>query len=172
VGNNQYADPVVIVLMGVAGSGKTTVGRALAAKLGWKFVDADDLHPAGNINKMRAGIALTDADRAPWLAAIHAVIALAIDRREHTVVACSALKAEYRDRMREGLRLVRFVYLKTPAAVLQHRLSERPSHFAGPSLLESQLLTLEEPSLDEALVVESTLPGEEILGAIRRDFGV
>src|SRR5262249_18177733 len=158
--------------MGVAGSGKTTVGHALAAELGWRFVDADDLHPAENINKRRAGIALTEADRAPWLAVIHAVIDRAIDRREHTVVACSALKAEYRDRMREGLRSVRFVYLKTPAAVLRRRLSERSSHFAGPSLLESQLLTLEEPSLDEALVVESTLRGEEILQTIRRDFGV
>jgi gluconokinase len=158
--------------MGVAGSGKTTVGRVLAAELGWRFVDADDLHPAGNINKMREGTALTDADRAPWLAAIHAMIARAIDRREHTVLACSALKGEYRDRMRGGLRSVRFVYLKTPAAVLQHRLSERSSHFAGPSLLESQLSTLEEPSLDEAFVVESTLPAEEILGAVRRDLGV
>src|SRR5258705_11743626 len=124
---------MVMVIMGASGAGKTTIGRALAAELGWRYVEGDEVHSARNIEKMRAGTPLTDADRTPWLAALHAIIARAIDRREHTVVACSALKARYREALRGDLHPVRFVFLRAPAAVLHHRLELRGSHFFNPS---------------------------------------
>jgi len=165
---------VVIVLMGAAGAGKTTIGRALAADLGWPFVEGDEHHPPANIAKMRAGVALTDADRAPWLADLHAVIARTLDRREHRVLACSALTHEYRDILRGSCRPVRFVHLKAPETELRHRLSSRPGHFAGPTLLRSQLAALEEPTIAEpaAIIVDGTAPPQEILASIRRDFGL
>jgi gluconokinase len=168
----RYADAVVIVIMGAAGAGKTTVGRALAAELGWPFVDADDHHPPQNVDKMHAGVALTDADREPWLASLHAVVSRAIDRREHTVLACSALKERYRQALHGHRHPVRFVYLKATEAELQHRLTARPDHFFGPGLLASQLATLEEPGPGDALVVDATWPAERILAAIRQEFGV
>src|SRR5262245_42063575 len=97
--------------MGVAGSGKTVIGRALAAELGWRFVDADDYHSAANLAKMHRGMPLSDADRAPWLATLHQLVARALDRREPLVLACSALRASYRDTLGGGLRAVRFVHL-------------------------------------------------------------
>jgi gluconokinase len=158
--------------MGAAGAGKTTIGRALAAELGWTFVDADNHHPPENVAKMHAGVALTDADRLPWLAALHAVIARALDRREHLILACSGLKARYREALRGGRRPVRLVYLKATEAELQHRLTTRLDHFVGPSLLTSQMATLEEPPADEALTVDATWSPEQILAAIRTEFGV
>ena|SRR5438128_2630109 len=158
--------------MGAAGAGKTTIGAALAAELGWPFVDADDRHPRGNVEKMHAGLSLTDADRAPWLASLHATMTRTLDRREHLVLACSALKRTYRESLRGDLRGVRFVYLKASEAALSQRLSTRTGHFAGPSLLQSQLAALEEPSPDEAWVIDATWPRERILGAIRREFGI
>ena len=163
---------MVIVIMGASGSGKTTIGRALAVELGWRYVDGDEAHSASNIAKMRAGIPLTGADRNPWLAALHALIARAIERREHTVVACSALKARYRDALRGDLHPVRFVFPRAPAAVLQHRLEARGPHFFNPSLLQDQLATLEEPDPAEALILDATAPLEDNLSAIRREFGV
>src|SRR5947209_887941 len=121
--------------MGAAGAGKSTVGAALSRALGWRFVEGDDYHSAGNIAKMRSGVPLTDADRAPWLAAVHAVIAAAIDRRESLVVACSALQERYRNALRAGRRHVRFVYLKADEATLRERLIVRTGHFAGPALV-------------------------------------
>lgn len=163
---------VVIIVMGAAGAGKTTIGRALGAELGWAFVDADDHHPPRNVAKMHAGVALTDADRAPWLASLHAIVARALDRREPLVLACSALKACYRSALSGDRRRVRFVYLKTTEAELQRRLTARPDHFVGPSLLTSQLATLEEPAADAALIVDAAWPPERVLGAIRRELGV
>ena len=101
---------VVVIVMGAAGAGKTTVGRALAAALDWPFVEGDDYHGAAAVEKIRSGIGLTDADRAPWLAAIHRVMAHALDRREHRVIACSALRERYRETLRSGLRPVRFLF--------------------------------------------------------------
>jgi len=163
---------MVIVIMGVSGAGKTTIGRALAVELGWPFVEGDSVHPARNVEKMHAGIPLTDADREPWLDALHAIIARAVDRREHTIVACSALKARYRDRLRAGLRTVRFVYLRADPATLRRRLAERPSHFFNPTLLPSQFEALEEPGADDALIIDGAAAPERILGTIREAFGV
>src|SRR5579884_1235439 len=131
---------MIVVVMGVSGAGKTTVGRALAAALGWPFVDADDLHPAANVEKMRRGQPLDDADRAPWLAAVASTIRSMRDG----VVACSALKRAYRDllRVRDD---VRFVYLAVDEKVLAARLAARQGHYMPPSLLPSQLATLEPP---------------------------
>jgi gluconokinase len=163
---------MIIVIMGVSGAGKTTVGHALAVELGWRFIEGDDAHPAGNVEKMRAGVPLTDADRAPWLATLHAAIARAIDRREQTVIACSALKARYREQLRGDLRTVRFVYLRAAPAVLRRRLAERRAHFFNPALLDSQLESLEEPDEEDALIVDGAWPPERILGTIREAFGV
>jgi gluconokinase len=161
---------MVIVLMGPAGAGKTTIGRSLSVELGWRFVDGDDLQPHANVDKMSRGDPLTDGDRASWLAALHTVIARAIDRREHLALACSALKERYRSALRADLKPVRFVYLQADASLLQRRLEQRPHHFAGPALLTSQLTDLEEPA--DALTIEAANDPSEIVHHIRREFGV
>jgi carbohydrate kinase (thermoresistant glucokinase family) len=161
---------VVVVLIGAAGAGKTTVGKALASSLGWRFVDGDDYHAPASVAKMRAGAPLSDADRAPWLASLHRVLSAALDRREHLVVACSALRERYRRTLQGDLHSVRFVYLRADEPTLRGRLAERPAHFAGPALLASQLATLEPPG--DALTIDATWPPEEIAGAIRYEFGL
>jgi gluconokinase len=166
----RYAARVVVVLFGASGAGKTTVGRALAGTLGWRFVDGDDFHSAAAIAKMREGAALTDADRAPWLAALHQAIATAVDRREPLVLACSALRARYREMLRGNLRTVRFVYLKADDATLRRRLTERSGHFAGPALVASQLATLEEPA--DGLTIDATEAPDRMVDAIRYEFGL
>jgi|SRR5438105_3439125 len=160
---------VVVIVMGAAGAGKTTVGRALAAALDWPFVEGDDYHGAAAVEKIRSGIGLTDADRAPWLAAIHRVMAHALDRREHRVIACSALRERYRETLRSGLRPVRFLFLNANEATLRRRLETRPGHFAGPAILRSQLAELEEPR--EALALDATQPVDDIVAAVRYEFG-
>ncbi len=151
--------------MGVAGAGKSEVGQALAAALGWTFVDADDLHPAANIDKMRRGEPLDEADRAPWLDAIAARLRTLDD----AVVAFSALREAYRHkaRVRDD---VRFVWLDVPRDVLARRLRERRGHFMPPTLLDSQLATLEPPR--DAVVVDGTLPVDVIVATIRAALGV
>src|SRR4051812_35067916 len=156
--------------MGAAGAGKSTVGRALAGALGWRFVEGDDYHTSANVAKMRSGVPLTDADRAPWLAAVPDVIAAAVDRPEPLIVACSALQERYRAVLRGGLRGVRFVYLQADEATLRERLIARTAHFAGPALVASQLATLEEP--DDALSVDATRPVASIVDAVRHEFGI
>jgi gluconokinase len=130
--------------MGVSGSGKTTVGVALAARLGLRFVDADELHPAANVEKMAAGIPLTDEDRWPWLDAVGAVLATG-----DVVVACSALRRVYRDRLRDAAPGLILVYLHGDRELLAERMGHRPGHFMPASLLDSQLATLEPPADDE-----------------------
>ena len=132
-----------VVVMGVSGSGKTTVGSALAQRLGLRFVDADSLHPAANVEKMAAGIPLTDDDRWPWLDAVGAVLA-----DGPVVVACSALRRVYRDRLRVAAPDVAFVYLHASRELLEERMTHR-THFMPVSLLDSQFATLEPPAPDE-----------------------
>jgi gluconokinase len=161
---------VVVIVMGAAGAGKTTVGRALATSVGWPFVEGDSYHSPGAVEKIRSGIGLTDTDRAPWLAALHGVIANTIGRREHRVVACSALRERYRETLRDGLRPVRFVFLNANEATLRRRLETRAGHFAGPSILRSQLAELEEPR--DALAIDATKPLDEIVATVRYEFGL
>jgi gluconokinase len=163
----------IIVLMGPAGAGKTTVGKVLASSLGWHFLDADDFHSPPNIEKMRQGIGLTDADRKPWLDAMRAALADALVKRTPVVLACSALKEEYRralipDGSSEGA--VRFVYLRAPPWLLRERLADRHGHYAGPELLDSQLQTLEEPG--DALWVDASSDPDTIVAQIRHDLAL
>jgi gluconokinase len=167
------ATPRVIVVMGVSGAGKTEVGRALAAALHWTFHDADEYHSEANIAKMHRGEGLTDADRAPWLAKLHALVADAIASKKSCVLACSALKESYRDELRPENASsgdVRFVYLDVPREVLEERLRHRHGHFAPPALLGSQLATLEKPH--DAVWVDGTCSPAEIVEVVRHRLGV
>lgn len=155
---------MVVLLMGVSGAGKTTVGKLLASQMGWEFADADDYHSAENVEKMRSGIPLTDVDRAPWLESLRGVIVGWIVSAKSGVLACSALKKEYRDRLVVGSE-VRVVYLKGDRALLRERLLGRRGHYMKESMLESQIATLEEPS--EALVVDAGLAPKEVVQEIR-----
>jgi gluconokinase len=159
----------IAVLMGVTGSGKTTVGRLLAADLGWAFVEGDDFHPAANVEKMRRGEPLDDADRAPWLRALARRIDELVAAGQSAVVACSALKQAYRELLARGRPGVSFVYLKAPAGLLGERLRHRTGHFMPPALLASQLDTLEEPA--DALTVDAGPPPKAVVAAIRRGLG-
>ena len=161
---------MVVILLGAAGAGKTTIGRALATRHGWRLADADDQHTAGAAATMRHGVALTDADRAPWLASLHRVAAAALDRREHLVIACSALTQRYRDTLRGELRTVRFVYLKAGEETLRERLSSRAGHVAGPAVLASQLADLEEPS--DALTLDATQSPDAIVARITYELAL
>jgi gluconokinase len=156
-----------VVMMGVSGSGKTTVGEALAARLGVPFRDADEFHPRSNVEKMSAGIPLTDEDRWPWLDAIGAAIR-ETPRGEGIVVSCSALKRVYRERIvRTAVHPLTFVHLDGPKAVLAERLTGRTGHFFPPSLLDSQLATLEPLGADEpALRISIELPVERQVAKI------
>ena len=140
---------MMVLVMGVSGSGKSSVGAALAARLGMPFLEGDALHPPANVAKMAAGVPLDDADRAPWLAAIAAWMAA----RRDGVVACSALKRAYRDRLREAAPDLRVVALLPPERILAERLGHRVGHFMPGSLLASQLATLEAPDGGETTLV-------------------
>jgi gluconokinase len=158
---------MIVVLMGVSGSGKTTIGRILAGKLGWAFVDADDFHPAANVQKMHRGEPLTDEDRRPWLAALRQHIDDACERNENLVLACSALKHAYQDYLREDEPgCVRYVYLEGSEELIRTRLAQRHGHFMPSSLLHSQFETLEPPS--DALRIDVTPTPEEIAEQIRK----
>ena len=137
--------------MGVSGSGKTTIGRVLADELGWTFLDADDFHPPASVAKMAAGMALSDEDRWPWLDRLADELRALDERRSNVVLACSALKQEYRDRLKRAGEL-RWAYLKGDAATIEPRLATRHDHYMPASLLASQIATLEEPA--EAIVVD------------------
>ena len=143
---------MVIIVMGPTGSGKTTIGTLLAARLGWKFVDADEFHSAANKDKMHRGIPLTDADRLPWLQAIHDQIVRWLAENRNVVLACSALKQSYRDLLRGNNPEVRLVYLKGSYDLIYKRLLERKGHFANEHILAGQFADLEEPA--DAITVE------------------
>ena len=167
----QNRSIVVILVMGVAGAGKTTIGRCLADELGWQFSDGDDFHPAANIEKMRQGQALTDADRQPWLERMHSAIVDRITRNQPAVLACSILKARYREIIEAGCNHhIRLVYLKGTMNVFRERLAHRVEHFMPQELLASQFAILEEPA--DALVVNAALPPHEIVRQIRDQLGL
>lgn len=154
---------MVILVMGVTGSGKTTVGTLLAKRLACTFLDADDFHSPENRRKMHLGIPLTDADRLPWLTAIHEELLRCTAAGENIVLACSALRQSYRELLGANLD-VKLVYLRGTPEELHHNLATRAHHFAGESLVPSQLATLEEPSA--ALVEDIGQPPEQIVANI------
>lgn len=162
---------MVIVVMGPAGAGKTTVGRALARSLGWPFADADAFHPPASVARMRAGLPLGEAERAPWLAALAARIARWTAEGDDAVLACSALRRAHRAALvpADAVGEVRFVYLRVDAPLLAARLARRTGHFFPPALLASQLATLEPPGADEpALTVDGALPAATLVARIRQ----
>lgn len=150
--------PVAIVLMGVAGSGKTTLGLALAERFGLTFYDADDFHPPANVAKMSAGIPLNDEDRAPWLARLAELLRDSLAEGCSVALACSALKRRYRDRLREGCPSILFVHQVGDRSMIAERMKHRPGHYMPPSLLDSQFAALELPGADENVL---TLDGTE-----------
>src|SRR3984893_10757021 len=155
--------------MGASGSGKTTVGRLLASQLGWEFADGDDYHPAANVEKMRNGIPLTDADRAPWLETLRARIAGWIAAKRNAALACSALKRAYRERVRIGPG-VGGVYLRGTPELLRERLRARVGHFMTERMLESQLVALEEP--EDAVVIDVDRSAARIVAEILARLGL
>ena len=156
-----------VVVMGVSGSGKTTVAVDLARRLGWEFAEGDDHHPAANVEKMRAGIPLDDADREPWLRDLAAWIAEREQAGTSCVLTCSALKRSYRDLLRTGNESVFFAYVDVPEAVLAERLAQRQGHYMPPSLLTSQLAALEPLQDDEpGITVSGTAEPGEVVEAI------
>jgi gluconokinase len=161
---------VIILVMGVTGSGKTSVGQRLAGELGWRFHDADDFHSAANKAKMHAGVPLTDEDRWPWLDAIRATVDRDLAEGASAVVACSALRGVYRERLTAGLRRVGIVLLDGDPAILASRLSHRTDHFMNPELLQSQIDTLERPA--DAVIVDIALPVATQVSMIRAAFNV
>lgn len=165
--------PTVIVLMGVAGCGKSTAGEGLSKALGWPFRDADSFHPPANVEKMKSGRPLDDADRAPWLAAIAAWIDERRELSKPGVVSCSALKRAYRERIIGSRQGVRLVYLTAEPEVIRRRLAARKGHFMPASLLDSQLAVLEEPSEDERpVVVDVALPPKRVVATILARLGL
>ncbi len=157
-----------LVVMGVSGSGKSTVGRLVADRTGSEFADADDFHPPANREKMAAGIPLEDADRQPWLEALRDRIRATNDAGRTLVLACSALKRKYRETLREAGPQVAFVFLDGTRGQLLERLQHRPGHFFPPALLDSQLATLERP--ETALVLDISAPPEELATQILVPF--
>jgi gluconokinase len=160
---------MIVIVMGVVGSGKTTVGRLLADQLAWEVADADDFHPPSNVEKIRHGIALTDDDRWPWLQALREAITHWIYERQNVVLACSALKRSYRRELEIGPE-VRFVYLKGTADLIAARLRLRQGHFADDKILASQFADLEEP--EGAVTVEIAAPPQQIVAEIRKKLSL
>jgi len=156
---------MIIIVMGVVGAGKTTVGELLAADLGWGFADADDFHPGANVEKIRHGIPLSDQDREPWLDHLRSAILRWIAAKQNRVLACSALKRSYRSKLQVAPE-VRFVYLKGTPELVAERLRLRHGHFASASILTSQFADLEEPQ--DATTVEIRDTPEHLVAAIRR----
>ena len=163
--------PRALIVMGVSGSGKTTIGEKLADRIGWRYQDADRFHPAGNVAKMSAGEPLTDEDRWPWLRAIAAEIDRASADREHVVMGCSALRRVYRDILVHGRHDIKLIYLDGAQELIADRLRLRKGHFMPPGLLASQFKTLEPPTPDEhPIKVSIDPPVETIVDNILRQL--
>lgn len=164
---------MIVLVAGVAGSGKTTVGSLLARQLGWEFEDGDDLHPAANIAKMRAGVPLTGADRQPWLLAVAAWMDQLFAAGESGVIACSALKRSYRALLCAGRPALRIVFLQVSHDILAARLASRPGHFFRPQLLDSQFADTELPLPSErGIVVTAEGPPADVVAEIIRRLGL
>jgi gluconokinase len=161
---------MIIILMGVSGSGKTTIGQRLAQALGWPFYDGDQFHPQANIAKMQQGIPLTDEDRWPWLHALRVQIAAWLQQGVSAVLACSALKQAYREYLLIDETQVKLVYLKGDYDLIHARLAQRHGHFMPPELLASQFAALEEP--EQGVSVDIKHPPETIVALIRQRLGV
>jgi gluconokinase len=160
---------MIVIIMGTTGSGKTTIGTLFAKRQGWEFVDADDFHPSANVEKMKHGIPLTDADREPWLKALHDRIVEWDAEARNVVLACSALKKSYRDELRASPN-VKFAYLKGSYELFSQRVLVRKGHFAKQDLLASQFATLEEPT--DAITVDAAPSPEQIVAEVRRQLGL
>jgi gluconokinase len=160
---------MIAIVMGVTGSGKTTVGRLLAEQLGWTFADADDFHPRANVEKMERGVPLNDDDRAPWLERLRAQVMNWIANGQSAVLACSALKRNYRQELSVGPE-VRFVYLKGSPELIAKRLRLRRGHFADEKILAGQFADLEEP--ETAVTVDIAQTPEKIVAEIREKLGL
>lgn len=161
---------MIVIVMGVAGSGKTSVGRLLAARLGWAFYDADDFHSSANIAKMSAGQSLTDEDRASWLTALADLLRNLIADASSAVLACSALKRAYRQQLCVAPQQVRFVYLQGDYALIWERLQTRVGHYMKPEMLASQFAALEAPT--DALIINIAQPPAQIVAEIIQGFGL
>jgi len=158
------------IVMGVSGSGKTSVGKALAEYLGWDFYDADDFHPPENVSKMAAGIPLSDSGRAPWLVALHELISSSLMQDRPGVLACSALRERYRQQLLEGNAGVQIIHLKGSYELIWSRMSIRKDHYMKPHMLQSQFDTLEEPAT--ALTIDISMPAEDVMKEILQHLGL
>jgi gluconokinase len=162
----------MVIVFGVSGAGKTTVGKLLAEELGWRFYEADDFHPRANIEKMHTGRPLTDEDRWPWLERLREQITRSLAAKENAVLACSALKRVYRERLRVSGE-VKFVFLRGDYALIAEQLRRRRGHFMNPELLRSQFADLEEPQADEdAITVQVGRTPEELVEEIKAKLGL
>lgn len=159
----------VIIIIGVSGSGKTTIGRLLSEELAWKYYEGDDFHPPANIEKLKNGVPLDDADRKPWLESLRDLIRNCLEQGDSAVVACSALKQRYRDFLLVDERVI-LIYLKGDYELIRQRLSKRRGHFLNPNLLDSQFATLEKPKT--AMQVDVSLSPAEIVKSIRSGLGL
>jgi gluconokinase len=158
---------VIVIVFGVSGAGKTTIGKLLAEELGWRFSEADDFHPRANIEKMHSGHPLTDEDRWPWLERLLEQIMRSLAAKENVVLACSALKRAYRERLRVSDD-VKFVFLRGDYALIERQLRRRRGHFMNPALVQSQFADLEEPEPDEdAITIELGWTPEELVEEIK-----
>ena len=163
---------MIVIVFGVSGAGKTTIGKLLAEEFGWKFYEADDFHPHSNIEKMRSGLPLTDEDRWPWLEHLREQITRSVAAKENAVLACSALKRAYRERLRVSDD-VKFVFLRGDYALIENQLRRRRGHFMNPELLQSQFADLEEPQPDEdVLTVDLGRSPQELVDEIKAKLGL
>ena len=163
---------MIVIVFGVSGAGKTTIGKLLAEELGWRFYEADDFHPRANIEKMRSGHPLTDEDRWPWLERLREQITRSITAKDNAVLACSALKRAYRERLGVSDD-VKFVFLRGDYALIERQLRSRRGHFMNPALLQSQFADLEEPEPDEdAITIDLRRSPQELVEEIKAKLGL
>ncbi len=156
---------MIVILMGVSGAGKSTVGKLLSDETGWPFYEGDDFHPESNVQKMKNGIPLTDEDRRPWLDSLHEFMKSLSLKGEHAIISSSALKSRYRKRLSRGIPEMHFIYLKGSYELFKKRLENRTGHYFDPDLLKSQCETLEEP--EDIPAVDASLAPEKIADEIK-----